>query len=346
MKDRVEGLEGVRGIAAFWVFTHHFLLIFYPVFYFGQHTWINHILNPDLAVTWFFVHSGYVLSYKGSHLKGIDYYKHLLGQIIRRYFRLIPIVLLSILLTYFFLKFNLIYNREFGLAINSSWLSRYLNFSPDFLEAMRQSFFGVYFNFKSSTTYNPNLWTIGYELISSYLLFVVLGILGSNKRLSFIFVILAFIIGPWKGMMSFLLGAFLTRIPAHKSHPFFIGFFTVLGFYLSDLKGAYESQSRSIGAALLMYSLIQSGSVRTFLNRGFFRFLGDISYSLYALHFLLLASLTSYLGLIWMPHLDLGPIIGLYIICTVILMFISYFSWKYVDKPGITLAKKIAAKII
>lgn len=346
MNNRVEGLEGVRGLAAFWVFTHHFILIFYPVFYFGQHTWVNHILNPDLAVTWFFVHSGYVLAYKGSHLEGRSYYKNLLSQIIRRYFRLLPIVLFSILLTYLFLKLNFIYNRPYGLMVNSSWLSRYLNFTPDFFEALKQSFFGVYFNFKSATTYNPNLWTIGYELISSYLLFVVLGILGSNKKFAPFYIVLAFIIGPWKGMMSFLLGAFLTRLPKHKSHPFLIGFLILTGFYLSDLKGVYESQARSIGATCLMYALIQSPTIRELLSRHFFQFLGNISYSLYAVHFLLLASLTSFLGIYWQAHLNISLVLVVYLITTVTLFILSFLAWKFVDKPGIELAKKIATKFI
>jgi peptidoglycan/LPS O-acetylase OafA/YrhL len=346
MSQRVEGLEGVRGLAAFWVFTHHFILIFYPVFYFGQHTWLNHILNPDLAVTWFFVHSGYVLAYKGSHLEGKAYYKNLLGQIIRRYFRLLPIVLFSILLTLLFFKLNFIHNRTYGVMVNSSWLSRYLNFSPDFFEAIKQSFFGVYFSFKSATTYNPNLWTIGYELISSYLLFVILGILGPHKKAAPIFIVLAFVIGPWKGMMSFLFGAFLTRLPKHKAHPFLIGFFTLAGFYLSDLKGVYEPHARSIGATFIMYALIQSPNIRSFLNFRFFQFLGNISYSLYAIHFLLLASLTSFLGIYWQAHLNISYVLLVYLITTVTLFILSYLTWNFIDKPGIALAKKIAAKLI
>jgi len=342
MNDRVHGLEGMRGIAAFWVYTHHFLLIFYPVFYFGQHTWINHILNPDLAVSWFFVHSGFVLAWKSRHLGGEAYKRNLVDQSLRRYFRLLPPVIFSILATYLAMKLGLIFNKEYAQTVQSEWLGRYLNFEPDFLEALKQSFYSVYFNFKSSSTYDPNLWTIGYELISSYILFACLGLFGWWKKSMWPFLILALVVSPWKGLMCFMIGAFLTRLPAHKAHPFLIGFLTLTGFYLSDLKGPYESYVRNIGAGFLMYALLQAPRVRDILAMKYIQRLGDISYSLYALHFLVLASLTSYLGIRWNAHLDLSLAASVYIISTLFLVGLSYIAWKWVDRPGIELAKKFS----
>ena len=343
MNDRVHGLEGMRGIAAFWVYTHHFLLIFYPVFYFGQHTWINHILNPDLAVSWFFVHSGFVLAWKSRNLSADAYKRNLFDQSLRRYFRLLPPVIFSIFSTWLAMKLGLIFNGEYAQVVQSDWLGRYLNFEPDFVEALKQSLYSVYFNFKSSTTYDPNLWTIGYELISSYILFACLGLFGWWKKSMWPFLILALVVSPWKGLMCFMIGAFLTRLPAHKAHPFLIGFLTLTGFYLSDLKGPYESYVRNIGAGFLMYALLQAPRVRDILAMKYIQRLGDISYSLYALHFLVLAALTSYLGLIWNAHLSLTLAALVYLISTAFLVIFSYFAWKYVDRPGIELAKKFSS---
>ena len=342
MNDRVNGLEGMRGLAAFWVYTHHFMLIFYPVFYFGQHTWLNHILNPDLAVSWFFVHSGFVLAWKSRNLTGRAYNQNLLDQSLRRYFRLLPPVLFTILATYLVMKAGLTYNVEYSKVVQSNWLGQYLKFEPNIFEAIKQSFYGVYFKFKSGTTYDPNLWTIGYELISSYLLFGALALFGRGKKSLWIFLILALIVTPWKGIMCFMIGAFLTRLPEHKTHPFLIGFLIAAGFYLSDLNGTYSSYARSIGAGFLMYALLQSPKVRNFLATKYIHLLGDISYSLYALHFLVLASLTSYLGLTWQGHLELHLIATIYLISTLVLVTISYFAWKWIDRPGIMMSKKFS----
>jgi len=342
MNDRVNGLEGMRGLAAFWVYTHHFLLIFYPVFYLGQHTWVNHIFNSDLAVSWFFVHSGFVLAWKGRNLSSPDYKMNLIDQSLRRYLRLLPPVLVSILATYFVMIFQLNFNHQYGTLLGSKWLSQYLQFEPNILEALKQSFFSLYFDFKSSTTYNPSLWTIGYELISSYLLFLSLALFGWWKKSLWPFLLLTLIVSPWKGMMCFMLGAFLTRLPEHKVHPFFIGLITFCGFFLSDLDGSYRSYARCLGAGLLMYALLHAPKIRSILARKYFHRLGEISYSLYAFHFLVLASLTSYLGYIWNAHLDFKLIIAVYLISTLCLFFISYLSWKWVDGPGIVLAKKFS----
>jgi peptidoglycan/LPS O-acetylase OafA/YrhL len=346
MNQRVEGLEGMRGIAAFWVYTHHFLLIFYPTFYFGEHTWINSILNPDLAVSWFFVHSGFVLAYKGNFLKGFDYQLSLLDHVSRRYLRLIPPVILSILFTYVLMKAGLQFNREYGQIVNSSWLANYLNFEPNLADAIGQSFYGTYFYFKSSTTYNPCLWTIGYELIGSYLLFVMLSITGFKRKLLWMLLPLAFWIGPWKGMMTFILGALLSRIPAHKAHWIIILICTVVGFALSDLVGPYKSYYRAIGATLLMYALLQAPALRSILANRFFTFLGNISYSLYVLHFALLMSVTSYLGMRWQAHESFMKALAVYAITTTILLIISYGGWKWVDQPGINLARFVGKKAV
>jgi peptidoglycan/LPS O-acetylase OafA/YrhL len=119
-----------------------------------------------------------------------------------------------------------------------------------------------------------------------------------------------------------MIGAFLTRLPEHKAHPFLIGFLIAAGF--------------------LMYALLHSAKVRNFLATKYIHFLGDISYSLYALHFLVLASLTSYLGLIWQGHLELHLIVSIYLISTIVLFIMSYFAWKWVDRPGIQMSKKFS----
>lgn len=342
MSQRVYGLEGMRGIAAFWVFTHHFILIFHPDFYFGPHTWINHILNPDLAVSWFFVHSGFVLAFKGRNLEGEAYKLVLIDQSLRRYLRLVPPVLFSILLTWLVLKLNGNFNHEYATLVKSKWLGQYLHFKPNILEALKQSFFGVYFDFKSSTTYNPSLWTIGYELISSYLLFACLGLFGKIKNSVWVFFFLALIVSPWKGLMCFMIGAFLTRLPTHKAPWGFLVLLTLIGFYFSDLEGPHEAYARSLGAGFLMYVLLHSPWIRKILALKPFKVLGDLSYSLYALHFLVLVSLTSYLGLIWKAQESISLMIAVYLITTTVLLILSYFTWRLVDAPGIEIAKRVS----
>jgi peptidoglycan/LPS O-acetylase OafA/YrhL len=344
--ERVIGLEGMRGIAAFWVFTHHFILIFYPTFYFGPHSWINHILNADLAVAWFFVHSGFVLSLKSaSTTDKLLYFSRLTDQASRRYLRLMPPVLFSILMTYFLMKAGLIFNQDYAAIIKNEWLSRYLNFTPDFYEALRQSFWGTYFNFQSGTTLNPNLWTIGYELVASYYLFAILGFLPWWRPLFWLLLPVAFVIGPWKGLMGFVLGAFLTRTYQIRIPRPILWVLTILGFYLSDIEGPYRGEALGLSAGILMLVLLKSPKLREILEYRFFKRLGELSYSLYVLHFAVLASFTSYMGIRFGVHKSQWAIIALYFITTLVLWGISEIGERLVDRPGVTLSKIFSQKI-
>lgn len=344
--NRVYGLEGMRGVAAFWVFTHHFLLVFYPDFYYGEHTWVNNIFNAELAAAWFFVHSGFVLSWKSRNLEGIEYKMIIIDQSLRRYLRLLLPVMFSILLTYLLMKVGLTYNTEYASIVNSQWLGRYLNFQPDIFEALYQSFFGVYFNFKSVSAYNPILWTIGYELISSYFLFAFLAIFGWWRSSVWVFFLIGLFISPWKGLMPLILGAALSRVPTHKTPYWALAIFTIFGFMISDFKGIKGDYLRSLGAALLMYVLLQMPEIRRVLSLKPLKILGDISYSLYALHFLFLSSMTSYLGMIWQAHESTSMVVGLYLITTAALLVSSYVMWLLVDRPGIVMAKKFSSLFV
>lgn len=335
MKDGIAGLEGMRGLAAFWVYTHHFLLIFFPRFFYGPHSWPNHVFSADLAISWFFVHSGLVLAWKTRKLEGREYKLTLVDQSLRRYLRLLPPVLVSTLLIYFILKLGLNFNEQYAREINSQWLSLYLRFRPDFLEALYQAFFGVYFDFRTATTYNPPLWMIGHELISSYILFAMLGLFGQGSNSVWIFALLGLVITPWKGLMCFMLGAAMARMPIHRTPYFYLGIFAFFGFAISDFPGRQGEYLRSIGAAMLMYVLLQAPHLRRLLAWKWFRRLGEVSYSLYVLHFAILISLTSYFGLKWQAHESLLLVLALYLVTTVALLFLSYLMWRFVDRPGI-----------
>lgn len=338
--NRIHGLEGIRGILALIVYVHHFLLIFHPGFYFEKHNIWNILLNPDFAVVWFFVHSGLVLSYKTAKVEDRKIlFPIIWDQIKRRYIRLLPPVLFSIFLTCLFMKLGFIHNQTFAKIIDSKWLGNYLNFSPSWSEALYQSFYGAFFNFRSHDTFNSSLWTISYEMISSYLLFGILLLTSFKKGLRFLLIPLAFIIGPWKGMMAFLLGAALNFLPLQKKISYIITVpLLIAGLYLSDL----DQFSRYIGSTMVMIAVLYMKEVRNFFEQPFFKRLGELSYSLYVMHFLVLASITSYLGIVLKDNLNILNIFIIFGFSTLFLWLLAEICERFFDRPGQKLAKRLA----
>ncbi len=344
--DRVEGLEGMRGIAAFIVFVHHFLLIFDPSFHFSEHTWKNMVLNPDLAVSWFFAHSGFVLAWKSRNMTANEFPRHIMDLALRRYLRLLPLVLVSILLTSLALSLGFIHSPEYARLVGSSWLGGYLNFSGNFGDALLQSLWGVFFNFKSSTTFNPNLWTIGYELISSYMLFFALFIFRTGMKSLAGLSLIALIIGGWKGVLPFFLGAALSRVPPHSPPRWLPGLVALVAIPFSDQSGEWASYLRGLSATALMYALIHAPLLRRHLAQGIPDFFGKISYSLYAIHFLVLTSFTSWLGLKHASHESMGKTTLNFALSTALLIGASHLLTRWVDQPGIRFSKWFAGRVL
>src|SRR5579859_5537778 len=98
--NKIQYLEGIRGVAAMMVVFHHFFLAFYPAYYFGGEPSVSHLgsleldywrsplsflTNGDFMVCIFFVLSGHVLS--TSYFK-TNNTEILVSSAARRFFRL------------------------------------------------------------------------------------------------------------------------------------------------------------------------------------------------------------------------------------------------------------------
>jgi peptidoglycan/LPS O-acetylase OafA/YrhL len=250
------------------------------------------------------------------------------------------------MVTYTLMKRGLMFNQEYAAELKNPWLGQYLNFAPDLIEALRQSFWATFFDFNSGATYNPNLWTIGYELIASYLLFAILAFLPLWRHSFWLLLPLAFMIGPWKGLMGFVLGSFITRIYHHRIPKVVLISLTILGFWLSDLAGHFRGPALSVAAALLMIVLLQMPKLREHLERPFFKRLGELSYSLYVLHFAMLASFTSFMGLKFQVHNSPAKIALLYLSTALLVWTISEVGERLVDRPGVILSRRFSEKVM
>jgi peptidoglycan/LPS O-acetylase OafA/YrhL len=372
-------LEAIRGLAALCVVAAHYAAAFYPSAVFGasyrlHENWerlftttpLGLIFSGYFAVCLFFVLSGYVLSipYFGPSAKDTD---HLLAALFKRPFRLGGLVVVSILISFCLLRSG----GYFNVAVSDQSFS-----TPWFHDYWPQGVIGLKrlvgdlstHLFACGAAYNSPLWTLQIELYGSFLVFIFLLLFRKTKlrALAYLYAAVCFRGSLYHGFVIGILFADIVRnygdslkvwsrhfiswpllafgliaasYPAYSSRAdltsTFYGFFPQLPF----LGGGYSM----LGAVLVFGAVLLAPRLQFILSTPLFAFLGRISYAVYAVHFLLLGSFSSWLFLTLRHGLSYGASFLVVVLCSLsLLLVISYYLTKYVDEPITQAANRLA----
>ncbi len=368
INEKILHLEGLRGLSMVVIVLNHFAAAFYPAIIFGekarQHnpfelfiykTPLNIFFSGIFALSIFYLLSGYFLSYKYFRFHREE---SLIPSMIRRYLRLVIPTLISILIAYTLLKYNLFYNHSAAAITGSSmWFDNFWNFNADLYRAIVEGIFMASI-FMGNLTYNPVLWMMAYELAGSFLVYIILEIFKHKKKkivIYFIFFLLSF---AWKSyLMGFVFGMLICNLEYRSRVNILIRENRILGiaflviaiilgsFPIASVKGTlYEfikipllSESKNIiffqtTAACCMFLAIKNLRLfKKFLEILPLRFLGGISFSVFFLHLLIIGSFSSFLFKILITYLDynISVLITFLISLPIILVTAFYFN-KYV----------------
>lgn len=377
---KLKYLDGLRGVAAITVVLNHFIAAFFPALYFIDNqtqysrfdnliakTPLNLIYNGHFSVCVFFVLSGYVLSYKYFGLGQSK--KNLVTSALKRYFRLTIPILFSLLLSYFLLKIDWLYNKQVSEMTGSqNWLGTFWNFTPSINEVLSQGIYKVIF--KGINGYNPVLWTMKYEFFGSLLVFLFLFLFGSLKKKSLLYITLAIIL--WDSYyLAFFLGMILCdyrdvfKRSKLMSNKFYIIIISILAFYLASYPAPkyinsqlyhhlnfnflreYSAQFYHIIAAFLLILVIDStDSFKKLMSHKSFNFLGRISFSLYLSHMAVIGSLSSYLFYrnIHLLSYKMNFIVT-FTLSFLVMIVISYTYYILIDKNSVIISNYLSKKL-
>lgn len=371
-------LDSMRGLAAFIVIILHFLTVFFPYTSFGQQqgyiqhfNWenifhyfpFNILISGRFAVCLFFILSGYVLSYS---LLGEKNNKiRILSSIIKRPVRLGGLVITTIIIAAILWANNLLYNLEVSKLTHST--PYFSSLWPDQFNLQHFIEVILFSPFKDGTIYNPPLWTISIELYGSILVFALALLTGNYKyRLLIYLVIFYFLRGSL--YQGFIIGMLLSDLDknykqyyinkvntinmtvvliiglVYASTPVFFSddlfkqslYSKIPEFYF--LGGTYAMN----GAAIVFFSINLLSPAKKILSQPAFRFLGNISYSLYVIHFLIIGSFSSWLFLLLTQHTTYltASLLAIFISLPIIVI-ISYLTTIYIDQPSVLAASKL-----
>ncbi len=370
--ERLLRLEGLRGVAALIVVLHHFVVVFYAAVYWGIPqaayaplvAWFyalpfGFLVNGNFAVQIFFVLSGFVLC-ASQYLTPRPI---TLGTYVQRYLRLMLPVLASVFLAWGLLKLGLVYfYQTLPLTGGSPWVGQYWNLVPRFSEALSQGAVSVFF-LRQQSWYSPVLWTMGYFWLGSVMLLSFLRLFRSYRwrRLLACALVILFVRSNFFG---FWVGALLADLYcqralwqgwARRASPwiFFPALLVVvlLGSYpstaspLAPLYLALVPPGFTFFTAVTFYHTIAASVLLLVVLIGerswYARWLagvaplGSISYALYLLHALVIASVGGWVFLALAPTYSYYVATFAALIATmVVLIPVSYVYYRFIDQPA------------
>ena len=371
---KLDHLEGLRGLGPCVVVVAHFLAAYQPHAIFGrpypQSAWwedymvttpLGLLIASGTAVSLFFILSGYVLSlpFCGDSERGQE---DLCAALLKRPLRLAPVVMLGMLLSHFVKDWGLTYRSEVSSVTGSHpWLLLEPGTRTDiFADVLRP--------FSTAGAYNSPLWTIGIEMYGSILVFCLLALTrGLRGRWAVYALLLGWYLDSW--MQCFIAGLAIADL--HRSRPalfegrgarlaaLLLAAGVVVGafpdralesirsgtFYsmLPTFKGILAGGMSTCGALLLFVGVLLSPSAQRVLSLPPCRFLGQVSFSLYAIHFPLMLSLSA---AVFLPLVEpLGRASATAIAAAIYFAATLALAWvvtRVVDRPVVSLSNRIA----
>jgi len=376
---KIQYLEGIRGVAAMMVVMHHFLLAFFPSYYFGGDPATAHLphqlelrywqnplsvfTNGEFMVALFFVLSGYVLSRSYFQKPQIE---TLVSGASRRFLRLYIPLAVALILAFIALRCN------FGLIpktvdyTHSSWLTGTALGDRTIKSFLPHLLYNTMFNVDN--VYVTSSWTISLELYGSIMVFALLALTHRTSGKWFFFIttglVAYFLFNDF--YMAFIIGIFLNyleRIPLEKIRlrwlivsvlliaGLFMGGFptwqfcpdkeTFYKFATAPIFANNTNTIHFIGAALVIMAAMLSKTFQKIFSGKLFVFLGDISFSAYLIHPIIVTTLSLWVFLttVHATHkYSLSVLVSL-IVTIAATLIMGKIMTVFVDKPGVRFSK-------
>lgn len=322
---KVLPLEALRGIAAILVVFHHFAMCFLPR-YVGLHDPIDPqkaligtplflAVNGAAMVVIFFVLSGYVLSRKGLSSEPGS----IADAAIKRWFRLAPLVCLSTLLSWALFNGGLCHFDDAAALSESDWLTNgifygvHQTYRPKLIRPLVQGLFGAFVT--GDYRLNIPLWTMRWEFVGSMVVFAIALLLPPQRRwwLNVVLPLASiFLINEGIWIFPFLFGLLavalrLDQIVLGKLRTaamliaglYLCGYYVPIKWYawLAPLALPEVTQRvlvHSAGGLLLLCVFGSHNPVSERFNGSISSLLGKVSFPLYLINLLIIASFSSW----------------------------------------------------
>ena len=383
---KITPLESMRGLAALMVFLYHYIFGFMPQRH-GQEsataipggnlieTPFFSLINGPAAVTFFFVLSGFVLSYSYFNKGSND---GLAGSVIKRWPRLFPLALLSTIFSWLMINYGLYSYSEAANITKSQWMARFAYSTGDYInvsfsDAFKQGFFYTFF--RGDANLNTSLWTMHYEFIGSLLVFGLIPLLNGLRPFLALIMFIVMVVAAYYTsvyMCAFVMGTFLSyyrcqvrdtlNISISGRIWLFIGLaavFFIFG-YLEPARGFYNFINEmgfgrdgplriiihTLASVILIQLILNYQGLYNLLDGRVGRFLGRCSFSLYVIHVPLMFSFSTYFFLLLLEPVGYRMSVVITFVLTLPLLFFVSWLMALLDEFWCKRVNRIVKKIV
>jgi len=338
-------LEAARGIASIIVIFHHFALAFAPwlkgSFLEGgvKYTPLFALLNGQGAVMFFFVLSGFVLSYQFFCRPTANALER---SVIKRIPRLMIPASVTIFFGLFILKALPANYVAAGQITSSDWLSGFAsaefpqNFAPSILSAVKQCLF--VFILPHNSYYNTNLWTMANEFYGSMIVFFLCAAsrwLSRTGFLSLMATLSAVCVVAHAAFVPFIAGCSLAYYQS-RGHRWRISRRAISVTIVAVATVCFSTERwyfQVAASVILMLLLLGDDKVAERLSGQIGSILGSLSFPIYLVHTLVIVSISSSLFL-WLHGQQIA-----YSVMLVLTLIVTIVASVLLSLPLILLEK-------
>ena len=366
-QTKLDYINGLKGIGAGIVYLCHFVFAFYYGMYtleasdchlpgnldilIGQSP-LNTLFSGNFAVRLFLVMSGYVLCL--GYFKTRDK-KRLVSSAAKRYIRLLPPILVSNVLICLLMMAGAFGNVAVSKLTGSPWLAGFNRCEPNLLNAVLEALFGCFF--VGTNQFNGVLWTIPFLFLGALLVYATAWLIGDKKWRYAVYAVLA--LGLFLTDYAGIFVGFVLCDVIHtqeklvdwiKKQKWLLWLVFVAGFYFSSYPSAGAHLEGTIygiipivmvvpfhlvGALLLVAAVVLLDPLQKFFGwKGFVK-LGEISYSLYLVHFPVIATLGCWLFQLLYGKLSYDlAVFAVFVVTTIVVVGVSVLFRKYIEPLG------------
>jgi peptidoglycan/LPS O-acetylase OafA/YrhL len=347
MRDRVEQLDGLRGIFSVLVIAHHHNAFKESVFYNNFF-----VINSSLFVDFFFVLSGFVIAM--NYVGRIGSAKDFGVFLKKRFIRLFPLLFYTEIV---FIIASLIGESSPMKNVGQLGLRYYAYTAFDTL-----TFMGSTPVFGSWVSNNYPAWSISAEMVSYIVFGLVILFLPKIKYVSFaiiallsgLFIIskgeylLAYDYGFVRGLLCFCLGIFTNLILSRRTFnlsaleiPFLIVLIAAMYVVHHWELNLWKLFFPILFAAGIIIFASSKGIVTQILKSESFQYLGKISYSIYLNHAIILILVNVIIFRALKSPVNEG-IIAISLVTSISLTILySHFTYEFIEKRAGKILKKI-----